>query len=658
MSHEDSHHKKDTSLHQDDEHLFVKKTLPETKERKEHHEEKKSESPKKKKKGFLKHRFGDEEEKMSPDQISENLAVIYQNQDGSLPDMKNFQRARRDKMVRAFFTLLFVGCLAIVLAFGILYFWNSRNKGSDDVIFTVASSEKVKIGSSVTFKIHYENPQDVPLSKTSITVRYPEGFIFEKSNYPATNNAHDTWDMGTLEGGAGGTLEITGHVFGSLNQNESLRAFFNYIPANFSSEFQKVSTFSLTFVDSPVSLVVAAPSDSSFGAVLPLDVSITKDPDFSVSSLFLRVDSDGSFVKKSSTPLSDSISDFTWTLDPKATSSSIKIQGAFLQASLGSPSSTPELHFRVMGYDNPEKRGEPLVLSEFSYAPALVHTALETQLVVNGAVDKSTVLPGQNITAHVSLKNTGDAPLKNIEVSLLFEAPMVGKQSILDWAHIEDPKDGTIVGKSLPENRRQGTITWNSKQIPALASLAAGKDITIDVILPVKKSESEAPSSSNIQVSSASKYELEKEQKTVQSNLVELTMNSDLSLEVRNEISGSNNEIHTVTWLLGNTVHPLKDLELSAEVYGDVDFDVSKLTVPAGNATYDKVKKVLTWKIAQMPLDVDVYALQFTLISNKPNPSQTQLTSKVKIQALDTVTQKEIILAGDEVLANVPQTPE
>lgn len=663
MSH-DNNHKKEEPVHHEDEHLFVKRGIHDSKTKNGNSSDEKKHAAKKHKKGFLRRRFGDEQEKLSLDQISENLAVIYQNQDGTLPDMKNFQRKSRSKFVRFFFTLLLLGCSAIVLAFGILYIWSFRGKGSDEVVFTISATDRVKIGSEVTFRIHYQNPQNVPLSKTSITVRYPQGFVFDKSNLPATNDNHTLWELGTVEANAGGTLEITGHLFGSLGQSESLRAFFNYLPANFSSEFQKISTFAVNFSDSPVALQVGAPSEASFGAIIPLEVNIVKDPNFSLSSWFLQADSDGSFVKKSSTPLSDSVSDLRWTLDPRASTSTVKIQGAFLSSSSStlpvSASSTTPLRLRVMGYQNAEKSGEPLLLGEFSYAPALVHTALETQIVVNGARDTGTVLPGQNITAHVSLKNTGATPLKNVEVSLVFDAPMVNKQSILDWAHIEDPKDGTIVGKSLAENRRQGTIVWTNKQIPALSSLAAGAEVTIDVILPVKKSgvDSDIPVASNIFVTSASKYEIEKEQKSVQSNLVELTMNSDLSLEVRNEISGANNEIHTVTWLLGNTVHPLKDIELSADIYGDVDFDQSKLTVPAGNATYDKAKKTLKWKIGSMPLDVDVYALQFTLVVNKPNPSQTQLTSKVKIQALDMVTQKTIVLAGDEVLANVPQLPE
>jgi len=42
--------------------------------------------------------------------------------------------------------------------------------------------------------------------------------------------------------------------------------------------------------------------------------------------------------------------------------------------------------------------------------------------------------------------------------------------------------------------------------------------------------------------------------------------------------------------------------------------------------------------------------LKFSITMNQKNPSQTNLTSKVKIKAKDTVTGQDIILAGDEVL--------
>lgn len=650
MSQVHKKHKNHPQLHETEDHVFVTKHIVDEKE--------KNHEPKKSKKFFSRsHQKKSESSFLSRDQISENLTAIYQNQDGSLPDMKNFQKSRRVKIIQAFFRILMIGLLAVMLASGIIYFTNRNNNQTNDVVLSMGAEESVKIGQSVTFHIRYGNPQSVPISQAVITVRYPEGFVFEKSNIPSTNDAHDEWKLGVLQKNAEGTLDITGRVYGSLNEQQSLRAFMNYLPSNFSSEFQKVATFAYTIQQSPVQIHVTAPPNTSYGATIPVDVTVSHDPDFSFDSLSFVIEPQNGFVKKNSEPLSDQISDMVWTLNSQSSTATIKIQGSFLSQEPSATSSKPMV-LKVIGYRTPQKTGNPIVLAETTYLPALVHTALEAKLVINGALADTMVKPGENINASLVLKNTGNSALKNIEVALTLEAPAMGRQSILDWAHIQDSKDGTITGKSLSDTRRQGIVTWNNRQIPELSSLAAGKEVRIDVVLPIKKDEADAEkyTSWNITATTEAKYEVDGEKSSVNSNAVNLLINSDVALEVRDEVS-SDSTIHTVTWLLSNTYHPLRDIELSADVYGDVSFDESKLTVPAGTAAFDKTKKKMKWNIAQMPNGVDVYALQFTLTNNKPNPSQIQLTSKVKVKVVDTVTQKEIILAGDEVLANPPVSP-
>ncbi len=263
------------------------------------------------------------------------------------------------------------------------------------------------------------------------------------------------------------------------------------------------------------------------------------------------------------------------------------------------------------------------------------------------------VAPGQNLSTSVVIKNTGQEVMKNVEVVLTFEAPAIGRQSILDWNKLEDVHNGTLVGKSLDDTRRQGILTWNSKQVPALATLEPGKEVRLEMLVPIKNNPQEAEEyeSWNIVATTETKYEVGTEKKNVNSNSVNLLINSDLTLDVEHEIS-ADLKIHDINWVLKNTYHGLKDIELTADIYGDVTFDESQLRVPAGTAKFDPTKKSLTWTIPQMPKEVDVHALQFSLKLNTLNPSQKQLTSKVKVRAFDVVTSKEILLAGDEVLVS------
>ena len=105
--------------------------------------------------------------------------------------------------------------------------------------------------------------------------------------------------------------------------------------------------------------------------------------------------------------------------------------------------------------------------------------------------------------------------------------------------------------------------------------------------------------------------------------------------------------MHNVTWVLNNNVHPLKNISLNANLYGDIT--VSPITAPAGNANYNQTDKTLTWTIPQMSSETDVLALPFTVTLNKKNPTQNLLVGKVRLQAEDTITGEKIDIMGDEV---------
>ncbi|KKS71904.1 MAG: hypothetical protein UV42_C0017G0008 [Candidatus Magasanikbacteria bacterium GW2011_GWE2_42_7] len=257
--------------------------------------------------------------------------------------------------------------------------------------------------------------------------------------------------------------------------------------------------------------------------------------------------------------------------------------------------------------------------------------------------------PGEHLNATIVVKNNTEEPLKNVRVRLMFDAPSVNGRSIMDWPSLEDEADGNIVGEQLSDTIRRGQITWSSAQIGDLRQLDPGEQLTIDVTIPIRSGEDvdlTAYESYVISLTGNAQYTLSDSEETAAGVPLVLTINSDTTFEVRDE---ADDDVHTFTWLLGNTFHPLKDIEAQVDFYGDVSFSQDDAVVPAGELTYDEKEKKLVWHIDEMPLSVDVLALQFPLTLNKANPSQTQLTSKVRVTAIDQVTGKQILLIGDEV---------
>ena len=110
------------------------------------------------------------------------------------------------------------------------------------------------------------------------------------------------------------------------------------------------------------------------------------------------------------------------------------------------------------------------------------------------------------------------------------------------------------------------------------------------------------------------------------------------------------NTVHHVSWLLSNSYHDLKDIEITADLYGDISLDEESFVVPAGTITYDSDTKKLLWKIDKMPISVDVLAVQFDIKILSENPSQKNLTSKPSVEAYDEVLQQGIKVYGKEIL--------
>jgi len=141
---------------------------------------------------------------------------------------------------------------------------------------------------------------------------------------------------------------------------------------------------------------------------------------------------------------------------------------------------------------------------------------------------------------------------------------------------------------------------------------------------------------------------------TVSANPIMITVNSDLKFETRDTVTtdAAAREVHNIEWILNNTFHPLKNIILTADVYGDIIWP-SVSTTPAGTAQFDIDQKKITWSITEMPESIDVLAWPFTLTISKKNFSQTTLVSKVHVQAEDAITGEKLDFMGDET----PLTP-
>lgn len=583
--------------------------------------------------------------------VAEQLVEIYENKDGSMPDMKHIEKSKRHRTGRAFVSLLLACAFLGAVAWAGFFFFQPQSAFSEDnVSVSLSGDTEVLAGQAVHYRFRYHNAERIALKQASLQIRYPEGFEFGSSNHQAKGETKDIWQLGTIGSGESGYIDITGNMFGNVGQKQSFRAFFNYQPENFHSEFQKVATLSVMVQDAPVVLKLSGATEVIAGANNSFTIRVAPKGDTPLGRIAVDLIPGDSFIKNKATPAEDNGHPYRWSWNSLAGEQTINLYGIF--AASNTMDRVP-MSVIVRGFAN-LKDTHGYVYASSTQIVKLVDPGLAVSLALNGTVSDATIHPGDILTGSVVVKNSGVKPQTNLVVRAIFDAPLADKQSVVKWSVLDDSHNGAVLGETLNPKLRRGSITWDARTVPALKRLDPGKEIAFDFHLPIKRPQEvdlSSLSGPEILAQADIQYGTSKSRQILSSNPIKLTFVSDVGLDVRHEVekNSAGQETHAISWIVSNSFHELKNIVLTSELYGDIDIDKTSMVVPAGKVDFDQAKKIITWTIDRMPTSVDSFALQFTVVLKSKNPTQTQLSSKVKLQAQDTVAGREIIAAGDEV---------
>ncbi len=586
--------------------------------------------------------------------LSRQLTQIYQDNEGRLPDMRKIKIKKSRSAFKTFFVILLLGGLLSAAAWaGFFLMPNDKKFSEDQINLTISGPKNVTAGTTTTYKISYENNQGLTLTKATLNAQYPKGFVFLSSDPVSKNSGHTEWNLDKIGPYKKKEITIVGLTYGSLGQKQSWRVFLTYQPDNFGSELQKASISDVAIDKSPYSLAVSGPSKTIVGNASEYTFTIKKEDNSGINKLELKPSWPQNFFITSSSPALSK--DNKWIIDPNKINTStplvannwtFKIIGKFSNSTLDAGDISGSLFTTVNNI--------AFALADAKATTELTQNDLDFNLAINGSLANFSSQPGDSLNVTLSLKNQSANDLKNASLKLTLDAPSVKKQSLLDWPKLEDKFDGDVRGIQISNNLRRGEITWNKNKIPSLAKINKNQEISLDIRLPIKNNSvfnlSDLNTSSQIMaLAEVSFKDPDGVSHTYSSNQIIITVNSDLKFETRDSISLSGSgQKHQITWVLTNNFHPLKNLTLSADVYGDVKVEPAS-PAPAGEIKFDPASKKIIWTIPEMPEGVDVLALPITITLNNVNPTQELLVSKTHIQADDTVTGEKLDFMGDEI---------
>ena len=211
------------------------------------------------------------------EEVDEFLKDIYQNNGGN--NLKRIKMKKRHPIFKFFFTLIILGAIFAGIAWlGFLTF-PANKVGGDDVALTITGDAAVGLGVTTTYQINYENKSKNAIKNAVLTLKYPAGFKFIESNPNPKNSGKTEWQFDNVNAGEKGAITITGKLYGSLDEEQSWRAFFDYIPNNLQSALQSVATLVTKVNDVPVKMSIVSPDKAAYGTDITYKIIVQKISD-------------------------------------------------------------------------------------------------------------------------------------------------------------------------------------------------------------------------------------------------------------------------------------------------------------------------------------------------------------------------------------------
>jgi len=491
----------------------------------------------------------------------------------------------------------------------------------------IEAPQEIDSGNEVIYVINYSNKKKIALNEASLNLQYPTGLLVssiepapttkENGGENKSNVKEESWELGRLEKGASGKIEIKGRLIAEAGSSQTVFATLYYKPENISSKSQFSESASGTvFVKSaPVSLTVDGPSELATADSLELTLKYENKNDQDLNNIQVEMDYPDGFEIEKVEPAAKDKDNNIWPITTlkSGDKGEIKIKGKFAANIAGSQDFIAKILISEEGSDY-------LPIAEATHTINVITVVLSIELKVNSSVDNSTANFGDILSYSLTYENTGKDTLSD-STATVFLSPLA---DFIDWATLTDRYDGTIddfeAGKSL---------TWTGEEVPNLAELKPGEKGVID--FTVKISSDAAKLAGDLTLQSIASIKIGKigtKEVNVESrsNKVVTTLNSNLNLSAVGRYFDSNvkalgsgplppkvgeKTTYVIIWKLSNSVHEVNNITVSTTLPSGVSFE-KNLEVAAGDLEYQPAARRVVWTLNRMPLNMDInYQVSF-----------------------------------------------
>ena len=593
---------------------------------------------------------------LSVGNINEKLTKIYQDADGSMPDMRHISHVRKSRWHR--FVVWTISALLVFSAAawaGFFFFGTGGPVFSEEnIVMTITAPEQVKSGEIITYRIRVSNKQPLQLAQTELTLNYPDGFAIEETSLLPLDDNQNKWRFGTLDPNEAVVLDVTGKLVGEIDTTQSLRAFFTYKPSNFNSDFQTVETLTHSFTETPLKLVTTFPDIVTAGDTLPLSMTISSDATEAIGPLEVSINGGPHFTFEDATTqdLPEGVTSRTpgiWSILSLQPGEEITLlqPGAF--------TTDAELTETIEATVALVRDGSVFPQLTQQHEVTLQEHQLTLSMRVNGALDDVIVSPEDILTFSLYFKNTGQDRITDISLTGVIDTPAQNGTAVLDVDTLEAGADPLIEEQRVNADTRRIILEWTKEQFKNITYLDPDEENTIPFTMRLADTEA-------IDYTGLSRFTItaiaegtfdngENENVTVQTQPVTIAISSETNLSVEAtpidpstlEPKNSSNT-YKVEYAIDNAFHTLTNAKIKTSLVGDVMFVGSDTST--GELTYDSKSKQIFWALDEI---VDSATGWFIFTLDATSSGQQLLLTNTTLEATDEIIGKTILKTAPSI---------
>jgi hypothetical protein len=560
--------------------------------------------------------------------------------------------------------IIWLAGILIILGLAVLagwLFWRSQHSfDKNQVALEIFGQERLVSGEDTSYIVRYKNSTKTVLKNASLT------FIFSADSIPLNKENLETRGgfptikktVGDIGVSQEGQTEFKARVLGDKDSQQKFSAALEYQPANISSNFANKAEFTSTVISVPLILNFDLPDRLVSGQTVNFSLKYlnTSDAIFSDSKIKIEYPTGFNFTNALPSP---SEGNNIWTLSEIGSREEGKLMIKGIVE--GNEEETRLFKARI----GTEKNGEFVAYAQALSSPRISVSPLYVEQILN----EQTADLGQNLNYKLKYKNTTDATIGPVVITLKIDSQTV------DFASVAAPRGFFSSSES--------TIIWNASLVPELNSLSGRAEGELGFSLKVKDklpvngfSDKNFTIVTNAQIDSPNvPLSLVGTQLTGKNQTI-VKINSRLVLNIKGYytdklISNSGplppkvgqKTTYTIYWQVLNISNDLSEVAVEAYLPSYIQWQ-GNIYPKNENLSYDSATGKVVWQIGRLPAATGILtpvkqiAFQVGLTPSLGQVGERAVIIKnTRASGSDTFTQASVQVSANDLQSDMPDDP-